>query len=149
MSFSGRTPESILPRSDSKNPATTCKGITSNGRPCRRALAVSSRTSPLPSPSNDNGVLAILDNDDAAAFYCWQHKDQAENLAGQPEQRTTLCPLKERSSIDTLVDRIGILNLDEEIQAPKKLAIDGNEAMNNISPDEIPFLRVGTVCRDP
>ena len=120
MSFSGRTPESLLPRSDSKNPATTCKGITTNGRPCRRALAASPRSSPLASPSSDHGVLAMLDEDNAAAYYCWQHKDQAESLAARPEQKTTLYPLKERSSIDTLVDRVGVLNLDEEIQRPKK-----------------------------
>ena len=118
MSFSGRTPESLLPRSDSKNPATTCKGITTNGRPCRRALA---SNSPLPSPGRGNGVIAVLDDNDAAAFYCWQHKDQAENLAQQPEQHTTLYPLKERSSLDTLVDRVGIINLDEEIRPPKKV----------------------------
>jgi T5orf172 domain len=120
MSFSGRTPESLLPRSDSKNPATTCKGITANGRPCRRALAASPRSSPFASPSSGNGVLAVLDEDDAAAFYCWQHKDQAETLAAQPEQKTTLYPLKERSSIDTLADRVGVLDLDEEIRPLKK-----------------------------
>ena len=119
MSFSGRTPESLLPRSDSKNPATTCKGITTNGRPCRRALAASNNF-PLASPNQDNGVLAVLDENNAAAFYCWQHKDQAETLAAQHEQKTTLYPLKERSSIDTLIDRVGVLNLDEEIQKPKK-----------------------------
>ena len=62
----------------------------------------------------------MLDESNAAAFYCWQHKDQAENLAARPEQRTTLYPLKQRSSIDTLMDRVGVLNLDEEIQRPKK-----------------------------
>src|ERR1700754_5025438 len=120
MSFSGRTPESLLPRSDSKNPATTCKGITINGRPCRRALAASPNSSPIPSPSRNNGVLALLNENNAGAFYCWQHKDQAENLAAQPEQKTTLYPLKERTSIDTLVDRVGVLNLDEEVPPPKK-----------------------------
>jgi hypothetical protein len=121
MSFSGRTPESLLPRSDSKNPATTCKGITSAGRPCRRSLANSPTVSPGPSPSRGNGVLAIVDEDNAAAFYCWQHKDQAESLAAQPEQRTSLYPLKERSSIDTLAERVGVLNLDEELPPPKKV----------------------------
>lgn len=121
MSFSGRTPESLLPRSDSKHPATTCKGITSNGRPCRRALAASPYSSPVPSSARNNGVLAVLNEDTAAAFYCWQHKDQAENLAAQPEQRTILYPLKERSSIDTLIDRVGVLNLDEELPPPNKV----------------------------
>lgn len=121
MSFSGRTPESQLPRSDSKNPATTCKGLTASGRPCRRALAASPRSSPVPSPSrNRHGVLAVLDQNDAAAFYCWQHKDQADSLVAQAEQRTTLFPLKERSSIDTLAEQVGVIDLDSEISSKRK-----------------------------
>ncbi|EHY56674.1 hypothetical protein HRR83_002238 [Exophiala dermatitidis] len=122
MSFSGRTPESLLPRSDSKNPATTCRGITSTGRPCRRALASTSpRDSPAPSPNRGVGVLAVLDQEHAAAFYCWQHKDQAEQLAAKNDRKTTsLHPLKEKSSIDTLVERVGILNLDEDILDQQK-----------------------------
>ncbi|ETN40831.1 uncharacterized protein HMPREF1541_05111 [Cyphellophora europaea CBS 101466] len=121
MSFSGRTPESLLPRADSKNPATTCKGLTASGRPCRRALAASPKSSPVPSPSrNDRGVLAVLDQDDAAAFYCWQHKDQAESLAAQAEQRTTLFTLKEKSSIDTLADKVGVIDLDSEVSSKRK-----------------------------
>lgn len=117
MSFNGRTPESLLPRSDSKNPATTCKGITSAGRPCRRPLAAAS---PTASPSRGNGVLAVLDNQNAAAYYCWQHKDQAEQLAAQ-SGHTTLHPLKERSSIDSLVEQVGILDLDEDVRKKRKL----------------------------
>ncbi|KAK5230993.1 hypothetical protein LTR72_000173 [Exophiala xenobiotica] len=115
MSFSGRTPESLLPRSDSKNPATTCRGITSTGRPCRRALAASPKTSPAPSPSRGAGVIAVLDEQNAAAYYCWQHKDQAEQLAALSHHKTSLHPLKEKSSIDTLVERVGILELDENV----------------------------------
>jgi hypothetical protein len=121
MSFSGRTPESLLPRSDSKNPATTCKGLTASGRPCRRALAASPRSSPAASPlRNGHGVLAVLDQNDAAAFYCWQHKDQAESLAAQAEQRTTLYSLKERSSIDTLAEQVGVIDLDSEVSSRRK-----------------------------
>ena len=120
MSFGGRTPESLLPRSDSKNPATTCKGLTANGRPCRRALAVTPTTLPVPSPNGKHVVLAVFEASNVAAFYCWQHKDQAETLAFQPGQKTTLYPLKERSSIDTLAERVGVLNLNEEVQKPKR-----------------------------
>ncbi|KAL6246336.1 hypothetical protein RBB50_006572 [Rhinocladiella similis] len=120
MSFSGRTPESLLPRSDSKNPATTCRGITSTGRPCRRALAASPKTSPAPSPTRGAGVLAVLDEQNAAAFYCWQHKDQAEQLAANKQHKTTLHPLQEKSSIDTLVERVGILDLDESVPERRK-----------------------------
>ncbi|EXJ80392.1 hypothetical protein A1O1_08536 [Capronia coronata CBS 617.96] len=120
MSFSGRTPESLLPRSDSKNPATTCRGITSTGRPCRRALATSPKNSPAPSPSRGAGVLAVLDESHAAAFYCWQHKDQAEQLAARDDRRTRLHALKEKSSIDTFIERVGILDLDDEGPAQQK-----------------------------
>ena len=122
MSFGQRTPESLLPRSDSKNPATTCKGLTSNGRPCRRALAQSPRASPVTSPSKDNGVLAVLqvDNEhDIAAYYCWQHKDQAQGLAAT-NQQTRLVSVKERTSLDTLVDRIGVINLDDDAEPQRQ-----------------------------
>ena len=121
MSFGHHTPESLLPRSDSKNPATTCKGITQNGRPCRRPLSTSPSTSPAPSPSRGYGVLAVLQDDvghhsNAAAFYCWQHQDQADQLRTTDSARTKLYPLKEKSSIDTLVDRLGVLDIDEDAQ---------------------------------
>ena len=118
MNFASRTPEALLPRSDSKNPATTCKGITSTGRSCRRSLGTSARSSPGPSPSKDRGVLAVLrddqdDGNNAAAFYCWQHKDQAERVAQSEQNHTQLFPLPERNSIDTLVDRVGIMNIED------------------------------------
>jgi hypothetical protein len=120
--FTGRTPESLIPRSDSRNPATTCKGITKAGRPCRRPIDAKA--------SQDNGVLAIVsvvsddDDDDigAAAYFCFQHKDQAEQLAAQVTAgpATHLYPLKERSSIDTLVERLGVLDVDEPAEPRKK-----------------------------
>ena len=119
MPYFHNTPESLLPRSDSKNPATTCKGITANGRPCRRALASTPGSSPTPSPSCSRGVLAVLQDhnthlNNVAAFYCWQHKDQAENLNAPNRQETKILPLKEKTSIDTLVDRLGVLEIEED-----------------------------------
>ncbi|KAJ4353898.1 uncharacterized protein N0V89_005628 [Didymosphaeria variabile] len=124
--FSGRTPESLIPRSDSRNPATTCKGITKSGRPCRRAIDAKDS-------SRNNGVLAVAsvisDDDDeetgAAAFFCWQHKDQAEHLVaadatGPGAQDTQLYPLQERNSIDTLVARLVVLDLVESAPAPER-----------------------------
>ncbi len=115
MSFTGRTPESMIPRSDSRNPATTCKGITKSGRPCRRPIDAKA--------SQDNGVIAVVsvadDSDDedigAAAYFCWQHKDQAERLAAQTSSgpETQLYPLKERNSIDTLMERLGVLDIED------------------------------------
>ncbi|KAF2176302.1 DUF1766-domain-containing protein [Zopfia rhizophila CBS 207.26] len=124
MPFIGHTPESLLPRSDSKNPATTCKGITSSGRPCRRGINTAKT-------SRNSGVLAVVsvasddgeDDTGAAAFFCWQHKDQAEKLAAAnaaTSQDTQLYPLQERSSIDTLVARLGVVEVEEPAQALKQ-----------------------------
>ena len=118
MSFAPHTPEALLPRSDSKNPATTCKGITTNGRTCRRSLGYSPSSSPGSSPLRYRGVLAVhqdgQDDENPAAFYCWQHKDQAERVAMVEQNHTELFPVQERSSIDTLVDRVGVMNLTED-----------------------------------
>lgn len=120
MPYFQNTPESLLPRSDSKNPATTCKGITSTGRPCRRALASTPQSSPTPSSGCGQGVLAVLQNrngdlSNIAAFYCWQHKDQADQLVIAPRD-AKIVPVRERTSIDTLVDRIGCLDLEENAE---------------------------------
>jgi hypothetical protein len=122
MAFTGRTPESLIPRSDSRNPATTCKGITKSGRPCRRPIDAKA--------SQDDGVLAVVsvisDDDEeeigAAAYFCWQHKDQAEQLAAQVSSgpATQLYTLKERNSIDTLVERLGVLEIDEPTIEPRR-----------------------------
>ncbi|UPX12240.1 uncharacterized protein EKO05_0002797 [Ascochyta rabiei] len=128
MAFTGRTPESLIPRSDSRNPATTCKGITKSGRPCRRPIDAK--------VSDDAGVLAVVsvagdsDSEDigAAAYFCWQHKDQAEQLAAIKSNGpdTQLYPLKERSSIDTLVQRLGVLAVDDSAKEPHRKRRDSN-----------------------
>ncbi|KAG0156976.1 hypothetical protein PDIDSM_4159 [Penicillium digitatum] len=98
------TPESLLPRSDSRNPATTCRGITSQGRPCRRPLA-----SPNPSPASNPQKKDS--RQDVASLYCWQHQDQ-EDLANPPT--TVITPAKTRTSIDTLMDRLGVLEINDD-----------------------------------
>ena len=127
MPFIPHTPESLIPRSDSKNPATTCKGLTSSGRPCRRALASSSASSPNTNRSAREGVLAILSSDEdhhegAAAFFCWQHKDQATVLAASDHsgRRANVVQLRDRTSVDTLVDRLGIMEINEDLAVPKR-----------------------------
>ncbi|KAH8702364.1 meiotically up-regulated gene 113-domain-containing protein [Talaromyces proteolyticus] len=111
------TPESILPRSDSRNPASTCRGITVNGKPCRRSLAVSARS------ASSGGVVAMVKSGgtkqpDTAAFYCWQHKNQApHSTSSLPRKRQAdIVPISERTSIDALVERMGILNVGEDQQ---------------------------------
>ncbi|THX43678.1 DUF1766-domain-containing protein [Aureobasidium pullulans] len=133
MSFQNRTPESLVQRSDSKNPATTCRGITSGGKPCRRSLASSPKASPKSSPtaarhSASRGVVAVLEDDqgnlDAAAFYCWQHKDQAQsftkdNTTSPQAANPKLFPVQERTSIDSLVARLGVASIQDQPKPPR------------------------------
>jgi hypothetical protein len=72
-------------------------------------------------------VVSVINDDDdedigAAAYFCFQHKDQAEQLAARVSTgpATHLYPLKERSSIDTLVERLGVLEVDEPVEPRKK-----------------------------
>ena len=125
MPFIPHTPESLVHRSDSKNAATTCKGITIEGNHCKRSIA--SIKSPLSSKgASKRGLVAVLppidyDNDGAAAYFCWQHKDQAESLlvADQNGRKADLFPIQKRSSIDTLAERLGILDVGA-IRSAKK-----------------------------
>ncbi|KAI9661966.1 MAG: hypothetical protein M1831_002881 [Alyxoria varia] len=126
MPFTSRiTPEALLPRSDSRNPARTCRGITSAGRPCRRALAA--RSAQAETTASDPTTSSVDDT-----FYCWQHKDQAVT---QSQQRNghdpggTLPPLLERTSIDTFVERLGGLDLKSRSGKPAKSA---RQAANNV-----------------
>ena len=143
MPFISGAPESLIPRSDSKNPATTCKGITSNGRPCRRSLATA-RTSPRTSPRSDSqGVLAFVPNvgqhhEGAAAYFCWQHKDQATTLA-TPASSSQVLELKERNSIDTLVDRLGVLEVGGQKKKTRGQTTTANTApVSSIRRDTLP-----------
>ncbi|CAF9912241.1 MAG: hypothetical protein GOMPHAMPRED_007607 [Gomphillus americanus] len=107
------TPESILPRSDSKNPVTTCRGLTSNGRPCRRSLASSKNA--------NKGIIAMVPHvgEDAAAYFCWQHKDQASNSVDDTAQ---IFDLQQRSSIDTLMEKLRLSDHQDfkNLTKPKK-----------------------------
>ncbi|KAH1918039.1 hypothetical protein KXW12_005338 [Aspergillus fumigatus] len=104
MPHIANTPESMLSRSDSLDPATTCRGVTSNGRPCRRALAAS--TGP------QKGTTS-------ASMYCWQHKDQAAVSNDPGSTRPSRHPRpKPRTSIDTLIDRLGVLEINDPQAKP-------------------------------
>ncbi|KAI1329046.1 DUF1766-domain-containing protein [Xylariaceae sp. FL0255] len=114
MPFFPNTPESLLGRSDSKNPFATCRGITSAGRPCRRALAASSAaSSPAASPFAPRGRANQLRVDDPRNpdLYCWQHKDQAKSSAKSspgPQSRPHKLSTVRQESFDSLIDRLGI-----------------------------------------
>nr|POE56597.1 hypothetical protein CFP56_33569 [Quercus suber] len=109
-----RAPEALLGRNDSKNPSTTCMGITSSGRPCRRALAASKASVIQPQINKDTRVALDVQDVFDLMNYCWQHKAQAEqHVLEEPQRRDArnspmLHPLQERGSIETLVHRLGI-----------------------------------------
>lgn len=114
MPFDNRTPESLLGRSDSKNPASTCRGLTTAGKPCRRALASQTASNKR---ALQPGVVAVTASNDGgsvdAAYYCWQHKDQAETniIRAQTSGRAQLLTVNERTSIDSLAERLGVVQL--------------------------------------
>ena len=132
MPFVPNTPEALLGRSDSKNPATTCKGMTASGRPCRN------RISPSKAADAQGGVVAVVAAGDAtalAAFFCARHKDQAAQLAAaavphsqkhgsnQTYQATALYPLQGRNSIDSLMAKFSVLELDETGAPPAQAPV--------------------------
>jgi hypothetical protein len=117
----GKTPESYfsgLRRKDSKNALTTCHGVTSNGRACRR---------PLSSPKNSSkfdGAVVITGNDkDPAVFFCWQHKDQAESAN---TEEGSVIELKGRHSLEEAFRSLGLEDVgeDEEPDLPEERVED-------------------------
>lgn len=129
MPFVPNTPESLIARSDSKHPNLTCRGITASGRPCRRPLATSAASSPNGSsslfpPSSSRRRPQTPDPRDES-LYCWQHKEQASLSAhSSPGPRATATPILEepthRTSLDTLADRLGLVDLQDKEDARRK-----------------------------
>ncbi|KAG6013473.1 hypothetical protein E4U54_006704 [Claviceps lovelessii] len=129
MPFVANTPESLLARADSKNPSSTCRGITSSGRPCRRPISNSS--SPAAPSARGRGPQTDLSDE---TLYCWQHKEQASHSAqSSPGPRQHTKPiLEERSSLDTLADRLGLMDLQE------KKSSKGGGSSSNAAPSKPP-----------
>ncbi|KAI4151616.1 MAG: hypothetical protein LQ340_003408 [Diploschistes diacapsis] len=89
-------------------------------------------------------MLAVVPNvggnhEAAAAYFCWQHKDQASNLAMQPGASQIL-ELKERSSIDTLVNRLGVLEVEDKPKRRRNRPSgdSGTGADNTVRRDTLP-----------
>ncbi|KAI1138508.1 DUF1766-domain-containing protein [Hypoxylon sp. FL0543] len=123
MPFIPNTPESLLGRTDSKNPATTCRGITSGGRPCRRDLTPSPGSSPAATPRPRPRTNRLhVDDSSNPDLYCWQHKDQASSSAkSSPGPRTSTTPILEsRESLETLINRLGIVEAQRQGRKPVK-----------------------------
>lgn len=127
----GNTPEaskSGLRRKDSKHALTTCHGLTSNGKACRRPLAAKDS---LSSPRYTiKGTLVVPHRDqDPAVFCCWQHKDQADLLKASSNFKSV--DVKERTSLETVFRNLGLEEVEEEDEqdqpSPSKYA-------NRVSP---------------
>ncbi|KLJ10728.1 hypothetical protein EMPG_13903 [Blastomyces silverae] len=114
MSHPHNTPEYRLARTDSKDPATTCWGLRADGQKCRRTVA-SAKSSPSPSPSK--GVISGRSEiaSITTVAFCWQHKDQEIHInAASTEPPKPASKLKLRSSIETLVERVQLLDVDDQ-----------------------------------
>ncbi|KAF9872139.1 hypothetical protein CkaCkLH20_10476 [Colletotrichum karsti] len=127
MGYVANTPEDRLGRSDSKNPNTTCKGLTTSGNFCRNP--VQPVRGKLLSPTVKEESL-----------YCHHHRDQAASRSAQssPGPRLSGRPiLGERSSIDTLADRLGLVDVGSN-PSKKQKRPRPNGAQPNSSPSEKP-----------
>lgn len=109
MPFIPNTPESLLARADSKNVDTTCRGVTGSGRPCRRAIAAAPGAAKLRHESD--GSLSPLITRNA---FCWQHKDQTNVSHGDAQPQLQNSTIQERTSIDTLAERLGLLEVESQ-----------------------------------
>lgn len=138
------TPESLLPRrSDSKNPDTTCKGLCASGRPCRRSLTTPSKAlaDPFDTSYASGGESTSRDDDSASKSFCWQHKNQAPQTS--PKHVTTSSSHIQRSSIDTLVDRLGAINLKDSS------VVGCNEPRRSVQPSTGTFAGDASTSREP
>ncbi|CAK7224513.1 hypothetical protein SBRCBS47491_005577 [Sporothrix bragantina] len=126
MPFIANTPESLVARSDSKNPATTCRGITSGGRPCRRPIQASDIGQK--SLGGSKGGKLRVDDPRDELLYCWQHKEQAGMSArSSPGPRTSTTPiLEERTSLDTLADRLNLISVNSGRSEKRKTKSSGS-----------------------
>ncbi|OAA47171.1 DUF1766-domain-containing protein [Beauveria brongniartii RCEF 3172] len=124
MPFVANTPESLLARSDSKDPKSTCRGITSAGRPCRRPLGA--RPDAGTRYSRGGRLTAIPDDDPTdESLYCWQHKEQASHSTrsspgpkGSGTGHAAVPTIREeRTSLDTLADRLGLVDIGDNKHA--------------------------------
>ncbi|RVD90299.1 uncharacterized protein DFL_001273 [Arthrobotrys flagrans] len=107
MPYIASTPEALearLGRTDSLDPATTCRGISiSSGKPCRRNITAKAPSGKKSTASSSNGGQP----NPAEAFFCWQHKDQAADTVvlhrtdSQKKRR-----MQGRTSFDSLVEVI-------------------------------------------
>lgn len=130
MPFVANTPEALVKRTDSKNPNTTCRGVTGSGRPCRRPLSSDGSDK----PKFGKNKLRV-DNPTDPGRYCWQHKDQAAaSASSSPGPQVMNQPILEnRTSIDSLTGRLGLLQTSQSPGRPSRPsnAASGRPSYNN------------------
>jgi T5orf172 domain len=112
----GKTPEQSftgLRRKDSKHALTTCHGMTSNGRPCRRPLA-NKGFGNSPRYTIKGTIIVPHKDQDPAVFLCWQHKEQVDQFTLANAETVDV---EERTSLDTVFRNLGLEEVEEEEQA--------------------------------
>lgn len=105
MGYFAGTPEAHqarLGRKDSKNFATTCRGInTATGKQCRRGLSKSPN-------APTSGIVTFVNGEET--FFCWQHKEQAKDMV---MKHTSSWQVRReqagRTSLDTLVETVEVM----------------------------------------
>ncbi|KAK0735356.1 meiotically up-regulated gene 113-domain-containing protein [Apiosordaria backusii] len=131
MPIFANTPESRLGRSDSKDPGSTCRGITGSGLPCRRSII----NEDAPPPPKYKKTNLRVDDPSDPDLYCWQHKDQAAMSAhSSPGPKLSHTPiLEERTSIDTLAERLGLMKTHSE---PRPNKYSGGYSQQTTRPEK-------------
>lgn len=120
-----------MKRSDSKNPNTTCRGVTGSGRPCRRPNTKAD--APQPKTKSRKDRLRVLNDPSDPDAYCWQHKDQATaSTNSSPGPQISNTPILEgRTSIDSLTGRLGLLNMSKPGRPSRPQQPSAQQSYNN------------------
>ncbi|KAI8263174.1 Meiotically up-regulated protein 113 [Colletotrichum sp. SAR 10_77] len=143
MGYVANTPEDRLGRSDSKNPNTTCKGLTTNGNFCRNPVT----------PVRGKRLSPTVKEE---SLYCHHHRDQAASRSSQssPGPRVSGQPiLEERTSIDTLADRLGLVDIGSDVSKKNKRprpnaggSTDGEKPQGGYSTQSRPRREITLCC---
>ncbi|EEP79343.1 conserved hypothetical protein [Uncinocarpus reesii 1704] len=124
MSHVRDCPEFHLSRSDSKNPLTTCQGVTSDGRKCRRTVVpVKDAPKREAAAKQLNGIKTGRTEVQTEELFCWQHQHQASLVTPKPVAAAArVTQLRKKSSIDTIVERVGLMNVEDRPAAKAREA---------------------------
>ncbi|EAS30717.3 uncharacterized protein CIMG_06196 [Coccidioides immitis RS] len=114
MSYIRDCPEFRLSRSDSKDPFTTCQGVRSDGQKCRRTVISAKDVSKKEAAATQASAMTAGKTEiQAEKLFCWQHKHQASSFKSKVAAIPAALELRKRSSIDTIVERVGLLTVND------------------------------------